>query len=142
MSPNSALFDPIATMRKIRGLSARLMGLTARRSKNVRLKGNRMDRVERLLKAGYFPSQLPPAFTTRDLATTYKLFHAAWVALLPEKDGKKPIPKSIETKVEIFSVARVGHQRRITCLPNPVAQTFVSARIVKYWGSIVAHYRK
>lgn len=101
-----------------------------------------MDRVERLLKTGYFPSQLPPCFTTRDLAASYKALHAAWVLLLPDKDGNKPLPKSPETKAEVFSVARVGHQRRITSLPNPVAQTFISARIVKHWGAFVTLYRK
>lgn len=101
-----------------------------------------MDRVERLLRMGYFPSQLPPCFTTRDLAASYGAFHTKWIALLLEKDGRKPLPKSPETKAEVFSVARVGHQRRITSLPNPVAQTFVSARIVKHWGAFVTLYRK
>lgn len=65
-----------------------------------------------------------------------------WNALVPEKDGKKGTLKSPDTKAEIFSVARVGHQRRSTSLPNPVAQTYISLRVVEHWGKIVSHYRK
>ncbi len=101
-----------------------------------------MDRVERLLKLGYLPSQLPPSFTTRDLASNHMAFMTAWNALVPEKDGKKGTLKSPDTKAEIFSVARVGHQRRTTSLPNPVAQTYISRRVVEHWGKIVSHYRK
>lgn len=101
-----------------------------------------MDRVERLLKLGYLPSQLPPSFTTRDLALNYTEFMTEWNALVPEKDGKKGTLKSPDTKAEIFSVARVGHQRRSTSLPNPVAQTYISLRVVEHWGKIVSHYRK
>ena len=101
-----------------------------------------MDRVERLLKLGYLPSQLPPSFTTRDLALNYTELMTEWNALVPEKDGKKGTLKSPDTKAEIFSVARVGHQRRSTSLPNPVAQTYISLRVVEHWGKIVSHYRK
>lgn len=101
-----------------------------------------MDRVERLLRCGYLPSQLPPSFTTQDLASNHTAFMTAWNALVPMKDGKKGTLKSPDTKAEIFSVARVGHQRRITSLPNPVAQTYISLRVIEHWGKIVSHYRK
>lgn len=81
-----------------------------------------MDRTERLLRLGYFPSQLPPSFITDDLAAQHALFLASWLALQdPPKKGVR-VPKAPNSKAELFSVARVGHQRRITSLPNPIAQ--------------------
>ncbi|QOZ85850.1 hypothetical protein DXT74_17425 [Chromobacterium sp. Rain0013] len=65
-----------------------------------------------------------------------------WSALVPEREGKKGTLKSPDTKAEIFSVARVGHQRRTISLPNPVAQTYISFRVVEHWGKIVSLYRK
>jgi hypothetical protein len=101
-----------------------------------------MDRTERLLNAGYFPSQLPPSFTTSDLAVRHSIFYTAWLALQePPKKGAL-VPKAPSSKPELFSVARVGHQRRITSLPNPVAQTYLSTHVATHWGEFIAHYRK
>lgn len=101
-----------------------------------------MDRTERLLRLGYFPSQLPPSFITDDLAAQHAIFYAAWLALQdPPKKGVR-VPKAPNSKSESFSVARVGHQRRITSLPNPVAQTYLSTHVTTHWGEFVAHYRK
>ena len=48
-----------------------------------------MDRVERLLSKGYFPSQLPPPFNTKDLAAQYMFFYKTWLALqkIPKKES-------------------------------------------------------
>lgn len=35
-----------------------------------------MDRTKRLLSRGYLPSQLPPAFTTEDLANNHLALYA------------------------------------------------------------------
>ena len=101
-----------------------------------------MDRVKRLLGHGYFPSQLPPAFTTHDLAANHTALYAAWLALqpIPEKGAK--VPKAPSSKAELFSVARVGHQRRVTSLPNPVAQTYLATHVVRYWAQFLSHYRQ
>jgi len=37
-----------------------------------------MDRTERLLALGYFPSQLPPPFTTAGLAAHHSVLYAEW----------------------------------------------------------------
>lgn len=101
-----------------------------------------MDRTESLLRVGFLPSQLPPAFTTNDLAAQHAAFYAAWLALQdPPKKGAR-VPKAPNSKPELFSVARVGHQRRITSLPNPVAQTYLSTHVAAHWAGFVAHYRK
>jgi hypothetical protein len=102
-----------------------------------------MDRIERMLRLGYLPSQLPPPFTTTDLASHHGAFFAAWLALqkAPTKGAK--IPKSPAAKAETFSVARAGHhQRRSTSIPGPVAQTFLAIALVTNWAAIVRHFRR
>lgn len=101
-----------------------------------------MDRIKRLLEVGYFPSQLPPCFVTSDLANNHATLYLDWVALqVPPKRGQK-IPRAPSTKAEIFSVARAGLQRRITCLVNPVAQTYLATHVAQRWVDIVRHYRQ
>ncbi|MGE4242381.1 MAG: RNA-directed DNA polymerase [Ramlibacter sp.] len=97
-----------------------------------------MDRLERLLNLGYLPSQLPPAFKSIDLASHHAGLYAIWSAM-PSKAG---VPTSPRAKSELFSVARAGHQRRATSLPNPIAQTFLSKAVVDNWASIVVHFRR
>jgi hypothetical protein len=98
-----------------------------------------MDRVKRLLEFGYFPSQLPPCFVTKDLANHYSALYKDWLAL---QDTPKKIPKSPATKSETFSVARAGLQRRITSITNPVAQTYLATHVAQHWGEILKHYRQ
>lgn len=94
-----------------------------------------MDRISRLLQFGYLPSQLPPSFTTQELAINHSNLYSAWCVLGRTKT------KSPATRTEIFSVARAGHQRRITSIPNPVAQTFLCKNLIDHWASIVQHFR-
>lgn len=97
-----------------------------------------MDRIERLLRLGYLPSQLPPAFKSGDLALHHENLYAAWAAM----PSKSRVPASPRSKSELFSVARAGHQRRATGLPNPIAQTFLSKAVVDNWASIVLNFRR
>lgn len=101
-----------------------------------------MDRVERLLGWGYFPSQLPPAFNTRDLAAHHGDLYVKWVALQPPPEKGTKIPRAPSSKAELFSVARVGHQRRQTSLPNPVAQTYLATHVAHHWAQFLTHYRQ
>jgi len=101
-----------------------------------------MDRIHRLLERGYFPSQLPPCFTTKDLANIHNALYPNWLALqTPPKTGGV-VPKAPDSKSEFFSVARAGYQRRLTSIPNPVAQTFLATHVATYWGQLVKHYRQ
>lgn len=101
-----------------------------------------MDRIERLLRLGYLPSQLPPPFTTSDLAKGHAEFFAAWLALQKSPSKGPKIPKALAAKAESFSVARAGHQRRVTSIPGPVAQTFLATALVANWAAIVRHFRR
>lgn len=97
-----------------------------------------MDRIEKLLRLGYLPSQLPPAFKSGDLALHHANLYAAWAAM----SSQSRVPASPRSKAELFSVARAGHQRRATGLPNPIAQTFLSKAVVDNWASIVSNFRR
>lgn len=101
-----------------------------------------MDRTKRLLASGFFPSQLPPPFTTQGLAAQHATFYAAWLALQEKPKKGALVPKAPNSKAEVFSVARVGLQRRIIGLPNPVAQTYLATQVAAHWGTFVAHFRK
>ena len=101
-----------------------------------------MDRTKRLLSHGYFPSQLPPCFKTRDLADNYSALYNEWFSLQPTPKQGLKIPKAPSSKAELFSVARAGHQRRVTSLPNPIAQTYLSKHVAQHWGDLLKHYRQ
>lgn len=102
-----------------------------------------IDRVKRLLEVGYLPSQLPPCFTTHLLAADHVNYYKAWLGLQKNpKKGQPFVPRAAGGKFEVFSVARVGHQRRATGLPNPVTQTYLANHVVAHWGSFLKHYRR
>ena len=100
-----------------------------------------MDRVHRLLDVGYFPSQLPPPFTTSDLAAGHVGFYSKWFALQPVPAKGTKTPKAKSSKQELFSVARAGHRRRVTSLTNPIAQTYLASHIGQHWGELLRHFR-
>lgn len=94
-----------------------------------------MDRTEVLLSKGYFPSQLPPAFMTDQLAAHVSALQVLWG--ISAAGAKAPA-----CKPELFSVARAGHQRRLTSIPNPVPQTFLATFVARHWADFLRHYRK
>uniref|UniRef100_UPI004039CD0B RNA-directed DNA polymerase n=1 Tax=Variovorax sp. BK018 TaxID=3450241 RepID=UPI004039CD0B len=94
-----------------------------------------MDRAEALLSKGYFPSQLPPAFTTQHLAARLPALQPLWS--VNAANAKAPA-----SKPELFSVARAGHQRRMTSITNPVSQTFLATFVARHWADFLQHYRK
>jgi hypothetical protein len=101
-----------------------------------------MDRTKRLLSHGYFPSQLPPCFKTRDLADNYLSLYNDWLLLQAQQKNGANAPKAPSSKAELFSVARAGHQRRVTSMPNPIAQTYISKHVAEHWGDLLKHYRQ
>jgi hypothetical protein len=85
-----------------------------------------------LIERGYFPSQLPPCFTTSSLAVRATKVLADY-GNLKEKDDS--------TRGEHFSVARIGHSRRLITIPNPIAQLNVAKIISDNWVEIEAHFK-
>jgi hypothetical protein len=92
-----------------------------------------MDKVKRLIERGYFPSQLPPAFSTAAFAKHYRALEPQWAISRIARPN---------TRGEFFSVARVGHSRRPIVIPNPVPQLFLSRAIADYWPQLQAHFTK
>jgi hypothetical protein len=92
-----------------------------------------LDRTRRLLERGYFPSQLPPPFTTESFASWSSFLLTGW---------RIGAAQALVTKAELFSVARAGHLRRPTRLPNPVSQALHAENIATHWGAFVTLFRK
>jgi reverse transcriptase-like protein len=93
----------------------------------------RISRARMLIERGYFPSQLPPSFHTRDLGAHTTALISAWTPT-----GRR---KPKQGKWELFSVARAGHFRRPTALVNPIPQVLLSGHLETYWGQVVGHFR-
>lgn len=72
-----------------------------------------MDRVERLLRCGYLPSQLPPPFSSVDLATHYADVLAVWDSLSPRRVGNSQKRQPQERKCS------ASHERAISDAPRP-----------------------
>lgn len=93
------------------------------------------DRLKLLLAEGFFPSQLPPCFTSYALAERFSKVTSRWNTLKPNRCIE-------DTECERYSVARVGHSRRPISIPNPVSQFYLSRFIVDNWGKIYRHLQK
>lgn len=93
----------------------------------------RISRARILVERGFFPSQLPPAFHTGDLAAHTADLIAAWTP------PRGTAPK--RAKWELFSVARAGHHRRATALVNPIPEVLLCGHLERFWGKLVRHYR-
>jgi hypothetical protein len=92
-----------------------------------------LNKAKKLLRKGYFPSQLPPPFTTSTFATVSSTLAAAW----PTQYHKIP-----STRGEHFSVARAGHMRRPVTIPHPINQYYLAATLDTHWADIQAHFKK
>lgn len=84
-------------------------------------------RLERLLRRGYLPAELPPPFTSAQFAAHSVGFAAKW--------EEKEIAKFL-SKPEHFSAPRYGHARRALSIVNPVNQLHVASIISKNWVKI------
>jgi hypothetical protein len=85
------------------------------------------DRLRRLLGAGYFPSELPPPFTTFVFALRAK-------AVMAQIDSSAAI--KIWTTPESFSIPRWGQARRKLSIVNPINQLLISNLIAENWDEI------
>jgi hypothetical protein len=84
-------------------------------------------RLARLVAQGYFPSELPPSFSTKDYGKHANAFAKKW-------DGQKI--RSYWTAAERYSIPRYGHARRSLSIVNPVNQLHVSQLISENWQEI------
>jgi hypothetical protein len=84
-------------------------------------------RLRRLIRAGYFPSELPPPFTTSTFAREAVQLAAKWDPSKIRKHWTSP---------EHFSVPRYGHVRRKLSIVNPINQLHVADLVSQHWADI------
>jgi hypothetical protein len=95
-----------------------------------------MTRIELLLKNGFLPSQVPPCFHTTDLSRkAYAITRKLNKLTLTAK-------RCINIRPELFSVARIGHSRRLTSIVNPITQFYLAQKIARNWKRIVKYYSR
>jgi hypothetical protein len=94
--------------------------------------------LKKLLGKGYFPSELPAPFTTRDYATA--ICGPSLPASSPYTYGKKG-PK-YNSKCAVFNLARRGKLRRVLSVPNPISYYHSAKSISDNWVDIETHYKK
>lgn len=93
---------------------------------------SKSERLKALLAAGYFPEELPPAFTTADFAKYRRAIGDAWAAL-------PNYPQYPRTNPERFSIPKVTDWRRELAIVNPIAQYHVAKLIADDWQQIRKH---
>jgi hypothetical protein len=86
--------------------------------------------IHSMLSRGYFPRELPPPFSSESYA---------WVVAT----NIRRIPQTFSSRRRIsklccHNTARVGLQRRILSIPNPIGQYNLTTTIVNHWNEIVS----
>ena len=94
--------------------------------------------IKELLEKGYFPSELPAPFTTRDYAAA--ICDPALPTSPPYTWGRRG-PK-YNSKCAVFNLARRGKLRRVLSIPNPINYYHSAKSISDNWTDIEAHYKK
>ena len=84
-------------------------------------------RFRRFIRAGYFPAELPPPFTTRTFAQEAIELTKVWNGVDIRKFWTSP---------EHYSIPRYGQIRRKLSLVNPINQLHVSHLISENWNEI------
>lgn len=93
---------------------------------------SKSERLKALLGAGYFPEELPPAFTTDDFARYRRAIGTAWAAVPNYPQYPRSLP-------ERFSIPKVTDWRRELAIVNPVAQYHVAKLIADNWQQVSKH---
>jgi hypothetical protein len=94
--------------------------------------------LHKLLEKGFFPSELPAPFTTRDYAVA--MCDKSLPKSAPYTYGNKG-PK-YHSKCAVFNLARRGKLRRVLSIPNPINYYHSAKSIADNWIDIEAHYQK
>lgn len=93
---------------------------------------SKSGRLKALLATGYFPEELPPAFTTDDFARYRRAIGQNW-------EGLQNYPNYPKTTAERFSIPKSTNWRRELTIVNPVAQFHVARLIADNWQQISGH---
>lgn len=93
--------------------------------------------ILKILRFGYFPKELPPAFSTESFAQNIQTIISQWNPQI--RGGFPQIP---ESRVTDYSYVKKGHIRRKLSIVNPMAQLCLSKYIVDNWQQINNHCNK
>jgi Reverse transcriptase (RNA-dependent DNA polymerase) len=92
-----------------------------------------------LLARGYFPKELPPPFTTESFAKLITTYTTALPGDLNRASTPhiKKYPNDFQAaKLFRYSHAKVGRQRRILSLPNPIHFSLLCKEIADNWATL------
>jgi len=90
-----------------------------------------------LLKAGYFPRELPPPFSTLSYATLFERKKASFPNVFD-----KTVKPAVTSSACPHNLARAGSLRRRLSIPNPINYLQLAVQIESDWTSLHAHFTK
>ena len=99
--------------------------------------------MEALLRQGYFPKELPSAFTTDDFGREAEPILSDWSSsklfkIEPQKIRKKRIRDSYNyslpnAEIEIISTPKRGYERRDVHITHPMPQALLTSEMATHW---------
>ena len=103
-----------------------------------------------LLRRGYFPKELPPAFTTDDFGLYSQEIISDWRAngMFSEESEKSRVPHTrkhrrhsfnfnlIPTEAEHISMPKRGYERRVFHITHPLPQALLAYELSQHWKSV------
>lgn len=95
----------------------------------------KLERIDVLLRAGYFPHELPPVFTTKDFADHYPKLRRSWNRLQRAEALKA-------SNFYKYSIPKGSLSRRVLALVNPVHQSNLVEEIANNIKEINNHILK
>jgi hypothetical protein len=98
-------------------------------------------RLERFLKRGFFPEELPPPFVSADLAK-FRVSLCRVLDAQPNTRRGNPWYYDFISLPEVVPFPRHGKQDRRFTIINPVAFLYLAREISDSWRDIKAHMRK
>ena len=108
-------------------------------------------RLRSLLGKGYFPKELPRAFTTSDFGRHAEDILSEWKAakIFTEKApkakvaGKKKAGSFTygikECGIEVISAPKRGHERRDIHVTHPIPQALLAHEVARNWSKLLKH---
>ncbi len=103
--------------------------------------GAARDRAKALVSRGYFPRELPPAFTTADFGQHCLEIVSDWKSFgvfSTKRKAQAKFPNAYRYKLapaeaEVLSAPKRGYERRTLHITHPVPQALLSLEIAKNW---------
>ncbi|APH38223.1 RNA-directed DNA polymerase [Methanohalophilus halophilus] len=93
--------------------------------------------LKNLLENGYFPKELPPAFSTESFASKHQIIDSQW-----NPTSRNDVPKIPNTQLTDYLIPKKNHIRRKLSIVNPISQFYLSKFIIDNWAEIKAHCSK